>query len=200
MRKSVHRDQRPLFDDEQALRFRSFSPEASSKPIQVLSEQVIASATRSRHVSSTCSSQEIPRLEASRRRGLRTSVQGYLHRRWKGPFRYLYSSSHRTLLTWLDHTTRWSDGVLHLQTFAIKLLSIRSDPAERQRFQEEGLLLEKLRHPNIVGIEERSDYAETQCPYIVMEYCSGGDLRKTLDGLKTLRYGITEVNSVRKLI
>ena len=48
--------------------------------------------------------------------------------------------------------------------------------------------MEKLQHPNIVAIEERSDCTETQHPYIVMEYCSGGDLRKIIDRLKTLRY------------
>ena len=79
------------------------------------------------------------------------------------------------------------------QTFAIKLLSIRSDPAERQRFLEEGMLLEKLQHPNIVGVEERSDPSEAQHPYIVMEYCSGGDLRGLIDGLSTSRYVIAEL-------
>jgi serine/threonine protein kinase len=50
------------------------------------------------------------------------------------------------------------------------------------------MLLEKLKHPNIIGVEERSDSSEAQHPYIVMEYCSGGDLRRVIDGLRTLRY------------
>lgn len=82
-----------------------------------------------------------------------------------------------------------SDGhtphdVTHPQTFAIKLLSFPSDLGAKQRFLDEGLLLEKLQHPHIVSIEERSHDSETQHPYIVMEHCAGGDLRTLIDRLK----------------
>jgi serine/threonine protein kinase len=40
------------------------------------------------------------------------------------------------------------------------------------------MLLEKSQHPNTPGIEKRSDSLEAQHPYIIMEYCSSGDLRR----------------------
>ena len=72
----------------------------------------------------------------------------------------------------------------------MKIPSTSNDQAERQRFVEEGYLLQQLNHPNIVAVEERTESLGTSHPYIVMEYCRGGDLRQAIDARKALGYAI----------
>jgi eukaryotic-like serine/threonine-protein kinase len=50
------------------------------------------------------------------------------------------------------------------------------DPGRRARFETEIAALQKLSHPGIVKIVDYN--LERDRPYLVMEFCSGGDLSK----------------------
>ena len=55
-------------------------------------------------------------------------------------------------------------------------------------FLREGELLSQLKHPNIVAVEEVCKDPTDSQPYIVMEYCDGGDLRQAINLRKSLKY------------
>jgi serine/threonine-protein kinase len=62
----------------------------------------------------------------------------------------------------------------------------------RQRFKTEAIAGQRLRHPNIVPVYA---YGERQdCPYIVMKFVEGKQLKKVLDD--GYRYSVTEALSV----
>lgn len=52
----------------------------------------------------------------------------------------------------------------------------RMSSKERQQMVNEVNILNRLRHPNIVRYHERHLDREARIIYIVMEFCSGGDL------------------------
>lgn len=58
--------------------------------------------------------------------------------------------------------------------YVIKLLKVE-DPKALARFEKEILACLALQHPNIVKVID-SAYRDTTTPYLVMEYCSGGEL------------------------
>lgn len=57
--------------------------------------------------------------------------------------------------------------------FVLKRLK---DPGRRERFQREVAALRKLSHPGVVKIVDYN--LEQERPYLVMEFCGGGDLSK----------------------
>lgn len=62
------------------------------------------------------------------------------------------------------------------ETVAIKILKpeMFKDESNRQRFKQEGAIVDQLEHPNIVKIYERGDYKNRL--YIAMEYLEGKQL------------------------
>ena len=65
----------------------------------------------------------------------------------------------------------------------LKLLSkelATKNPVYRERFLREGRLAAKIHHPNIVGVLDIEQDADTGVDYIVMEYVDGGNVRKLL--------------------
>ncbi len=63
---------------------------------------------------------------------------------------------------------------------AVKVLSERAEPEMVARFVREARALERLRHPNIVGIYDAGEQGSQR--YIVMELVRGGTLRERLQG------------------
>ena len=75
---------------------------------------------------------------------------------------------------------------LTAQEFAVKAL--RTDPSTSilQAFRDEVSVIQNLSHPNIV---EFVDFiAQPSSGFIVMEYCSGGDLRDVISSAAASRY------------
>lgn len=69
------------------------------------------------------------------------------------------------------------------RTVAIKLLHAHvSSPEDRKRTLDEALLLEKLRHPNILHIFDVG--IDDGFPYLVAEYAPGGSLRDRMNQYK----------------
>lgn len=68
--------------------------------------------------------------------------------------------------------------------YVIKKLSLRNAPRkERKAAEQEAQLLSKLKHPNIVAYKESWE-GEDGLLYIVMGFCEGGDLYRTLKDQK----------------
>jgi len=63
---------------------------------------------------------------------------------------------------------------------AVKVLSERAEPEMVARFVREARALERLQHPNIVGIYDAGEEGDQR--YIVMELVRGGSLRERLQG------------------
>src|SRR5205809_4310296 len=59
--------------------------------------------------------------------------------------------------------------------FVLKVLKQRSDPTRLKRFEREISVGSQLYHPNLVHIEAEDLTADK--PYVIMEYCSGGELQ-----------------------
>jgi len=61
---------------------------------------------------------------------------------------------------------------------AVKVLHPRlaADESFRARFLREPQMAARIRHPNIIGVHDAAD--DPEMPYIVMDYVSGGDLRR----------------------
>lgn len=59
--------------------------------------------------------------------------------------------------------------------FVLKILKHKSNPARLKRFEREIEVGARLRHPNLVHVE--AENIESDKPYVVMEYCAGGELR-----------------------
>ena len=59
--------------------------------------------------------------------------------------------------------------------FVLKVLKHKSNPARLKRFEREIEVGARLRHPNVVHVE--AENLEGDRPFVVMEYCSGGELR-----------------------
>ena len=64
---------------------------------------------------------------------------------------------------------------------AIKVLNpeLTGDEIFRERFKREAYITRKLQHPNAVRVED-IDEAEDGCPFIVMEYIEGKDLKQVM--------------------
>ena len=87
------------------------------------------------------------------------------------------------------HGTVYLAKHVHLDRLvALKILSIPSDESAienfRERFRNEGLIISRLNHPNIVrffdfGFMERAEH-DVAIPYIVIEYLEGRDLSAEL--------------------
>ncbi len=65
------------------------------------------------------------------------------------------------------------------QAVAIKFLTRLDDDAALARFLQEGELLRGIRHPNVLPVRELG--AIGQCPWLVCELLTGGNLRQHLD-------------------
>ena len=65
---------------------------------------------------------------------------------------------------------------------ALKVISteLASDAAFVRRFKHEAVMTRKLEHPNAVRVED-IDEAENGCPFIVMEYIEGRNLKDVID-------------------
>lgn len=59
--------------------------------------------------------------------------------------------------------------------FVLKVLKHKSNPARLKRFEREIRVGARLKHPNLVHVE--AENVESDKPYVVMEYCAGGELR-----------------------
>lgn len=59
--------------------------------------------------------------------------------------------------------------------FVLKVLKHKSNPARLKRFEREIEVGARLRHQNVVHVEAENIASER--PYVVMEYCAGGELR-----------------------
>lgn len=59
--------------------------------------------------------------------------------------------------------------------FVLKLLKHKSNPARLKRFEREIEVGARLTHPNLVHI--LAENIKSDRPYVVMEYCAGGELR-----------------------
>jgi serine/threonine protein kinase len=59
--------------------------------------------------------------------------------------------------------------------FVLKVLKHKSNPARLKRFEREIEVGARLRHPNLVHVE--AENIEGKKPYVVTEYCAGGELR-----------------------
>jgi serine/threonine protein kinase len=59
--------------------------------------------------------------------------------------------------------------------FVLKVLKHKSNPARLKRFEREIEVGARLQHPNVVRIE--AENIQSSKPYVVMEYCTGGELR-----------------------
>ncbi|KAI9596113.1 kinase-like domain-containing protein [Syncephalis fuscata] len=68
----------------------------------------------------------------------------------------------------------------------------RMSDKERRQMVNEVNILNKLRHPNIVRYHERQIDQDLRCIYIVMEYCSGGDLAAVIKYYKGRNMQIPE--------
>jgi len=72
---------------------------------------------------------------------------------------------------------------LNNRLVALKFLSVDhdADPDERlARFRREAAIMASLSHPNVLSVY---DYGEIdECPYLVLEYVEGGDLRHLMSG------------------
>ena len=63
--------------------------------------------------------------------------------------------------------------------FVVKVVSLDGlSPRDRCETLNEARLMENLHHPNVVKYIE--SWCEAECLYIVMEYCTGGDLGRVL--------------------
>jgi serine/threonine protein kinase len=69
----------------------------------------------------------------------------------------------------------YKKGAEERTPFVLKVLKHKSNPARLRRFEREIEVGARLRHPNLVHVE--AENIESDRPYIVMEYCSGGELR-----------------------
>src|SRR5580692_1524427 len=81
----------------------------------------------------------------------------------------------------MSHVYRAHDSVID-RPVVVKILtdSASSDPEAKARFLQEARLAGNIQHPNIVSV---FDYGEYQgCPFIVMEYLKGEDLRGAIRG------------------
>jgi NIMA (never in mitosis gene a)-related kinase len=61
----------------------------------------------------------------------------------------------------------------------------RMSEKERRQMVNEVNILNKLRHPNIVRYHERVIDHDLRTIYIIMEYCSGGDLAAVIKYYKS---------------
>jgi tetratricopeptide (TPR) repeat protein len=79
--------------------------------------------------------------------------------------------------------------LLHRRSAAIKLIREEhaSDPAQRRRFLNEGDLVDRLEHPNIVHVYERGEHGQTL--YIAMELIPGRSLAELLSAGERLPLG-----------
>lgn len=59
--------------------------------------------------------------------------------------------------------------------YVLKVLKHKSNPARLKRFEREIEVGARLRHPNVVHVEAENIASDR--PYVVMEYCAGGELR-----------------------
>jgi len=59
--------------------------------------------------------------------------------------------------------------------FVLKVLKHKSNPSRLKRFEREIEVGARLRHPNVVHVE--AENLEGNRPYVVMEYCAGGELQ-----------------------
>lgn len=63
---------------------------------------------------------------------------------------------------------------------------------ERQQLYAEFSILHSLKHPNIVRYYDKEHIRDSKDLHLYMEYCSGGDLGKTIKELKERRAFATE--------
>jgi len=65
---------------------------------------------------------------------------------------------------------------------ALKVMGrdLAAKPEFVKRFEREAILMNKLKHPNVVRVEDM-DESEDGCPFIVMEFVEGRSLRKVLE-------------------
>lgn len=71
--------------------------------------------------------------------------------------------------------------------YVIKEIGIsRMSSKERQESRKEVAVLANMSHPNIVQYKE--SFEECGCLYIVMDYCEGGDLFKTINSQKGVQF------------
>lgn len=62
---------------------------------------------------------------------------------------------------------------------------------ERQESRKEVAFLANMSHPNVVQYKE--SFEECGCLYIVMDYCEGGDLFKTINSQKGVQFSGEQV-------
>lgn len=63
---------------------------------------------------------------------------------------------------------------------------------ERQQLYAEFSILHSLKHPNIVRYYDKEHIRDSKDLHLYMEYCSGGDLGKTIKELKEQKAFATE--------
>lgn len=63
---------------------------------------------------------------------------------------------------------------------------------ERQQLYAEFSILNSLKHPNIVRYYDKEHIRDSKDLHLYMEYCSGGDLGKTIKELKQQKAHATE--------
>uniref|UniRef100_A0A4W3IGT7 Inhibitor of nuclear factor kappa-B kinase subunit alpha n=1 Tax=Callorhinchus milii TaxID=7868 RepID=A0A4W3IGT7_CALMI len=72
-----------------------------------------------------------------------------------------------------------------IERIAVKVCRLELSARNKQRWCHEIQIMEKLSHPNVVAAREvpveMKSLAINDVPFLVMEYCSGGDLRKLLN-------------------
>ncbi len=81
----------------------------------------------------------------------------------------------------MSHVYRAHDSVID-RPVVVKILTGdgSSDPEAKARFLQEARLAGNIQHPNIVSVFDYGEYMG--CPYIVMEYLKGEDLRGAIRG------------------
>ena len=82
---------------------------------------------------------------------------------------------------------------------AIKLFTRDMDSQAAQRFRDEGRLLAKLQHPNIIQVYA-FNYSEYLCPFLVMERFGDGSLKDYLNQEQTLLTLETSVHIIAQLL
>ncbi|XP_077998979.1 inhibitor of nuclear factor kappa-B kinase subunit alpha-like [Glandiceps talaboti] len=81
-----------------------------------------------------------------------------------------------TVMLWVNEQTK--------ENLALKQCRLNLDGKHRKRWQLEVTIMQRLDHPNIIkaiGVPDVLLPLEGELPRLAMEYCSGGDLRKSLN-------------------
>uniref|UniRef100_A0A8K9XSD5 non-specific serine/threonine protein kinase n=1 Tax=Oncorhynchus mykiss TaxID=8022 RepID=A0A8K9XSD5_ONCMY len=76
--------------------------------------------------------------------------------------------------------------------YVIKEIGIsRMSSKERQESRKEVAVLANMSHPNIIQYKE--SFEECGCLYIVMDYCEGGNLFKTINSQKGVQFSEEQI-------